>query len=254
MTVQEKTSSCNSKGRGYCGKRFFLCMTRTFLKTYALVFVDKSCIACGRFVGNVQYGDLLGSKTEFSAFRVRQSRRCGEFWLFDRWENQTNAFGLSNGGCGEKMTLQNFPQGCGEFVHTFREPVLSKKGCFSRKQGKFGELHKVLHIRLCKTSFFHTVFHNLWKSRGTIHSRCGERVEKPWEKAVFSTSVQRATDGRVYQLPLISLIISSSSVRKTGFWTIRFSMVSREERTVEWSRSIILPILGRDISVIWRMM
>ena len=49
--------------------------------------------------------------------------------------------------------------------------------------------------------------------------------------------------------PLISFTISSISARKAGFCAMRFSMVSMEEITVEWSRPRIFPMLGRDISV-----
>ena len=54
---------------------------------------------------------------------------------------------------------------------------------------------------------------------------------------------------QIFYTPLISFTISSISARKAGFCAMRFSMVSREEITVEWSRHRIFPMLGRDISV-----
>lgn len=95
-----------------------------------------------------------------------------------------------------------------------------KRGIFRKnceKIGDFGELHKLFNSCLCKTHFFHTVFHNLWKSRGEIHRGCVETVGNPWEKTEFSTGGGVTRRGDTHQLPLISLIISSSSVRKTGF-------------------------------------
>ena len=83
-----------------------------------------------------------------------------------------------------------FPQGCGEFIHIFQGLFLSKKGDFSQKQGDFGDFHKLSHISLCKTYFFHTVFHNLWKSHGKIHKRDVDHVEKSWDKTQFPTRAQ----------------------------------------------------------------
>lgn len=86
-----------------------------------------------------------------------------------------------------KSRLVGFPQGCGSFVHTFKVCNPSKKAAFLRKMGDFVGFHKLSLFPLCKTSFFHTVFHNLWKSRGKIHRVCAESVEKPWDKTGFST-------------------------------------------------------------------
>ena len=91
----------------------------------------------------------------------------------------------------EKIT---FPQVCGEIIPAIhRCPQLStalkpvKKGRFCRKTGIFGILYKFKKPNLCKTHFFHTVFHNLWKSHGKIHREAVKAVENLWKNSTFST-------------------------------------------------------------------
>jgi len=128
-----------------------------------------------------------------------------------------------------------------------------KKGEISHIIANFGEITKILNLALCKTSFFPHSFPQPVEKGGRVNGGMFERSGKHFGKLrVFnkgSMTHKTASD----QLPLISLIISSISARKTGFCTMRFSTASREDRTVEWSLSMILPILGRDISVIRRI-
>jgi len=94
------------------------------------------------------------------------------------------------------------------------------------------KLSIVFHKYAWKIRFIHKVIHTLWITRRIFH-------KGGWE-----------TQGKMetYQIPLISLTISSISVLKMGSWRIRFSMASREEMTVEWSLSRIFPIPERFIS------
>lgn len=71
----------------------------------------------------------------------------------------------------------------------------------------------------------------------------------------FWKSVWRACgkDRSRCQLPRTSFSSPSSSRRKLSLWRRRFSTASSEEMMVEWSRLNIFPMLGRDISVIFRI-
>ena len=62
--------------------------------------------------------------------------------------------------------------------------------------------------------FFHTIFHSLWKSTNRQTNKSGKPDENTMEKYVDFHSFMH---GEGNQLPLISLIISSISARKTGF-------------------------------------
>ena len=65
--------------------------------------------------------------------------------------------------------------------------------------------------RFCvKHSFFHTVFHSLWKNWRILHRGSDLHGDFLGKTGAFPQGVK-------YQLPLISLTISSISVRKTGF-------------------------------------
>ena len=87
-----------------------------------------------------------------------------------------------------------FPQACGELIPSVHRcpqmstaPKCREKGLFCRKTGIFGILYKSENPNLCKTHFFHTVFHNLWKSHGKIHREAVKAVENLWRNPTFST-------------------------------------------------------------------
>ena len=122
-----------------------------------------------------------------------------------------------------------------------------------RKRGIYSGFGRILmnstnfHETSCVKLLFSTQFST---SCGKVYGKPTGGVRNRWKSLGTKKSFPHGQRLAANQLPLISLTISSISVRKTGFCTMRFSTVSREERTVEWSRSMSLPMLGRDISVI----
>ena len=137
----------------------------------------------------------------------------------------------------------HFPQACGGIFHSFPRLQGAQKAELESKFEEFWSFSQKLSDKPVQNLFFPHTFPQLVEKSALSPKRGGESVENSRDKSIFSTRENR-------QLPLTSLTISSISVRKTGFWAMRFSTVSMEEMTVEWSRSMILPILGRDISVI----
>ena len=129
--------------------------------------------------GKTQKQDDFGLLGDIRTFRLCQSRRCGNFRRYSLWITSPIHFHLSMRACGEISALPLFHRGVESLSTHPTRRLVSKKGDFSQKQGDFGELHKLSNTCLCKTSFFHTVFHNLWKSRGKIRKGCAEVVEKP---------------------------------------------------------------------------
>jgi hypothetical protein len=94
---------------------------------------------------------------------------------------------LSDTACGEKWELPFFHRAV-EILSTFSMGLTGAKiGELSGFWENFDEFHKLSQSKLCKTSFFHTVFHKLWKSIWKTHRVCVESVENPWEKTEFST-------------------------------------------------------------------
>ena len=193
---------------------------KTFFTDSLNFSVENPCIPGGYFVESPDLTVIFTRKGVFFTFRPRQSRRCGYFSRFF-----CGIFGLRTRTCPthpvENWRPLAFSTGLWRACPHFRQGVSCRKRRIFRKNcekiGDFGELHKLFNSCLCKTHFFHTVFHNLWKSRGEIHRGCVETVGNPWEKTEFSTGGGVTRRGDAHQLPLISLIISSSSVRKTGF-------------------------------------
>ena len=53
--------------------------------------------------------------------------------------------------------------------------------------GNFGILYKIENRNLCKTHFFHTLFHNLWKTPWKVHRSLATAVEKRLTDRHFST-------------------------------------------------------------------
>ena len=151
------------------------------------------------------------------------------------------------GGCGENDDLHRTCGKLRSYFQTFPGGILSD---YPVSPWRFGCFDKLFHDSLCKTSLFPHGFPQVVENGA-------EKRELGWiscgsgggEAGAFPHRQRGDTD----QFPLISLTISSISARNTGFCAILFSTASREEITVEWSRSIILPMLGRDISVTWRM-
>ena len=161
-------------------------MTMIFFVILRIVFVDKPRISGGYFVENGKTGRFLTLRTVFWASGGDKAVVVDKNGLPDGGKPIT----LFRTVLWRIFRIFPFPQGCGEFIHIFQGLFLSKKGDFSQKQGNFGDFHKLSHISLCKTYFFHTVFHNLWKSHGKIHKRDVDHVEKSWDKIQFSTRAQ----------------------------------------------------------------
>lgn len=70
-----------------------------------------------------------------------------------------------------------------------RESEALKDLILTDQTGDFGIIHKINYKGMCKTSFFHTVFHNLWKSRWEIHRSALSYGDFLWKKEYFSTPV-----------------------------------------------------------------
>ena len=149
-----------------------------------------------------------------------------------------------------KERIFRFPQRCGEFIHIFQRGVkVEKRGIFAKNSENWRN-NQNFYFGIVKNIIFSTRFSTSCGKSSTGRGGCLKEVENPLENFGFSTGGETPCKATPDQLPLISLIISSISARKTGFCIMRFSTASREERTVEWSLSMTLPILGRDISVI----
>ena len=138
-----------------------------------------------------------------------KSSKSGNFW------DVTMLFLIS--GDDKAVAVEKFGGfSCGRFFHpriTFPKPPVEnipfipfstglwsiyphfQMDLMSRKRGNFPEFRRILEnytnfmISYCvKPPLFHTLFHNLWKSRGNSTGGCGERVENPLEKVKFSTT------------------------------------------------------------------
>ena len=67
---------------------------------------------------------------------------------------------LSNRGCGEKWDFPLFHRTVESLSTPSAGLAGAKKGDLSRFWENFDEFHKLSRNKLCKTSFFHTVFHS----------------------------------------------------------------------------------------------
>ena len=109
-------------------------------------------------------------------------------------------------------------------------------GSRGRKLGNYRDFGRILmnstnfHKASCVKLLFSTQFST---SCGKVYGKLTGSVWNRWKILGRKQSFPHGQERVAGQLPLISLTISSISVRKTGFCTMRFSMVSREERTVE---------------------
>ena len=93
---------------------------------------------------------------------------------------------------------------------------------------------------------------------GILHvvPTCGKPCEKAASEQCFLwNGMWKAKNvaNMSYQRPLTSLISSLISTLKMASCKSFFSTVSIEDIMVEWSRPKILPMFGKDISVILRM-
>ncbi len=103
----------------------------------------------------------------------------------------------------------------------------------------FGKVGGKLPRKLCKTFFLYKAF--------AAVSCFGTTCVSLWKNFTgFST-------GEVCQLSLTALVSSSISMEKAGEAMIFFSTVSIEEMMVVWLRLRILPMPGKDMSVIRRI-
>ena len=204
--------------------------------------VDNRGISCGRFV-------------ETPLFPLPQ-RFLGAFaatdpslWIIFAPTSVEYGADLSNPSCGENHGLWVFHRAVDHLSTPFRSVTRRKKRLFCEKWVILSVFTN-LPCSPCVKLLFSTQFSTIC---GKVGGKVTGYVRNRWKSLGTKQGFPQGQERVAAQLPLISLIISSSSVRKTGFWTMRFSMVSSEERTVEWSRSMSLPMLGRDISVICRM-
>jgi len=91
-------------------------------------------------------------------------------------------------------------------------------------------------------------------SKKTPSNKAFERfLRKLFSKSFLKRSARQRLASLAPYCPLTSLISSLISTLKTVSWLRRFSTVSMEDMTVEWSREKILPMLGKDMSVILRI-
>ena len=208
--------------------------------------VENRGIRGGYFVENGKTGRFLTLRTDFFGFQRRQSCRCGENPPAPRWKTDLTYPHPPV----ENFVGSAFSTGVWKVCPHFPRQILVEKGGFFAKTGRFWRISQTFKRQPVQNLFFPHGFPQLVeKSWENPQGGCGSRGKVLGQNTIF----HKGTGATFYdpsQLPLISLIISSISVRKTGFCTMRFSTVSREDMTVEWSRSMILPILGRDISVI----
>ena len=204
--------------------------------------VDKRGISGGRFVET----PLFPLPQRFwEAFAATDP----SLWIIFAPTSVEYGADLSKRACGENLGLWVFHRAVDRLSTPSRSVTRRKKRLF---RGKWVILSVSTNFPCfpCVKLLFSTQFST---TCGKVGGKFTGYVQNRWKSLGTKQGFPQGQERVAAQLPLISLIISSSSVRKTGFWTMRFSMVSSEERTVEWSRSMSLPMLGRDISVICRM-
>lgn len=177
------------------------------------------------------------------AFRICP---CGKNIRDNLWKNGSVSLPFSNADCGKTVEGWAKSTHCGERNATFTQ---------DKNVGKYGKTANDSYFstevfnRCGKPFCFHKLFHTLWKSTAGVRKMVENLYESVWRNKIFPHRAQ----SMFCQQPLISLIISSISLLKIGSDNNRFSTISIEAITVEWSRLKIFPTLGRDISVMVRM-
>jgi hypothetical protein len=96
-----------------------------------------------------------------------------------------NSHHLSTGNCGEIFEKSLFHKPVEGFSTVSQGFAGLKKRNPSRILGIFGVLHKRSRTSLCKTYFFHTLFHNLWKSRLFSRNRAGNQWKTHGRTGLF---------------------------------------------------------------------
>ena len=168
-----------------------------------------------------------------------------------------NSQNLSTGNCGFPGKTFPFHRRCGKSSHRKRGFPQAPKGKIGCCPNNFVIFDKLFPQSVCKTfAFPHRFPQPVEKADQTgqfPRKSCGTAMETKELIHTDAGTTNAFVTPRLSYTPLISFTISSISARKAGFCAMRFSMVSIEEITVEWSRLRIFPMLGRDISVTWRM-